>query len=363
MQRYALEVTSLADPRGSGIARHARQFAQALARIADEPGQDFELVLLCRASRWRRRAALPKLPRSRLQVWQEKLWPLRKPYDVVHALGYRLPHWNGPARVTTIYDIYAALGINFENPADREREIQTYRDLGARSDHLTFISEHSRQDFLRVIGHDERHTSVIHCGVGEEFHPRPATEIDEMRQRLGLREPFLLFVGQMNPNKNLTGLLEGFARSAARDDLELVITGHIPDAQRARLQALLEERQVGSRVRVLGYVEEADVPRLYCAASAVLLPSLYEGFGLPIVEAMASGTPALTSTAASCPEVANGHAVLVDPRSVGDIARGIDQVLRMTAEQREAALAYARTMTWHRMAQKTLEVYRQVTRA
>src|SRR5262245_1113658 len=103
MRQYALEVTGLADPRGSGISRHARKFTEALAAIAAEPGQDFELVLLCRASRWKRRAQLPRLPRTRLQVWQEKLWPLRKPYDVVHALGYRLPQWSGLARVTTVY--------------------------------------------------------------------------------------------------------------------------------------------------------------------------------------------------------------------------------------------------------------------
>jgi len=106
-----------------------------------------------------------------------------------------------------------------------------------------------------------------------------------------------------------------------------------------------------------GFVPEADVPALYASAAALMFPSLYEGFGLPILEAMASGIPVLTSKVSSCPEVANGHAVLVDPLSVDAIAAAIEPTVNMPAEARAAARQYAATMTWDQTARQTWAAY------
>jgi alpha-1,3-rhamnosyl/mannosyltransferase len=116
-------------------------------------------------------------------------------------------------------------------------------------------------------------------------------------------------------------------------------------------------------VRLLGYVPDADIPPLFAAARAYLFPSLHEGFGMPILEAMASGTPVLTSTTTACPEAAAGHAELVDPESVEDIARGIHAVAAFGPERIAAARAYAASMTWQRTAAQTLELLEQAARA
>jgi glycosyltransferase involved in cell wall biosynthesis len=144
-----------------------------------------------------------------------------------------------------------------------------------------------------------------------------------------------------------------------RQEYALVLAGRVPAEHRPQLEASIAALGLTGRVLMPGYFDEADVPALYASAAALMFPSLYEGFGLPILEGMASGIPVLTSNASSCPEAAGGHAVLVDPLSVDDIARGIERTLALTPAARGAALAYAQSMTWARTAGLTLEVYRK----
>lgn len=353
---FALEATCLADPRPTGIARYARELVLALDALPTQ--EDFQLVLLYRSSRWKRRRQLPTGARLRSQMWRNNLWPLRRPYDLVHATDHRLPHWRGPAMVSTIFDIYALLGLNFENASDRQRQIGIYRDLGRRSHHLLFISEHSRRDFLEHVGFDPTRAHVTHLGVGSDFRPHAESELTPLRARYGLDRPYFLFVGLTNPNKNLPRLLTAFARSDARREHLLVLAGKVPDEEAPRLAERIATLGLKDRVRLTGYLPDEDLPKLYAGAAAFLLPSLYEGFGLPILEAMASGTPVLTSTTSSCPEVAAGHAVLVDPEDEAALAQGLVDVLSVHAQARAAARAYAATKTWQATALATLAAYR-----
>jgi len=258
-------------------------------------------------------------------------------------------------KVVTCYDVYPALDIGF---GSRHWQVSTYADFARRADRILFVSQHSRRDFLRLFPYDVSRTSVTHLGVADSFHPRAPETLAPTREKYGLAEPYLLFVGASNPQKNLLRLLDAFGRSAARHDHQLMLAGPVYPGQLAPMQARVAQLAIEARVRIAGFVDAADLPNLYAGASAVLLPSVYEGFGLPILEGMASGVPVLTSTAGSCPEIAAGHGVLVDPLSVDDIARGIDAALRMTKTQLEDARTYARGMTWRRTAQQTLETYR-----
>jgi glycosyltransferase involved in cell wall biosynthesis len=167
----------------------------------------------------------------------------------------------------------------------------------------------------------------------------------------------LLFVGLTNPNKNLPRLLAAYAQSAARGEHRLAVVGHVPEKQHQALDEELSELGIRDHVHLTGYVADAELPALYAGAAAFLFPSLYEGFGLPILEAMASGVPVLTSTTSACPEAAGGHACLVDPESIDAIANGIDAVLKMTVAERDAAQGYARSCTWRRTAESTLAAY------
>ncbi|HVT35526.1 MAG TPA: glycosyltransferase family 1 protein [Nevskiaceae bacterium] len=355
---FAIEATCLLDRNQTGISRYTRNLIAQLAQLADG-GREFVVTQAYRASRWRRRMQLSDSGPLRRQVWQRGWWPPVKPYALVHCPDHRLPHWRIP-KIVTIHDVYAALGINFEG-ANRDKQVAIYADFARRADRIIFDSEHSRQDFMRLFPYDIQRTRVIHLGVDASFHPRPPEALAATRAKYGLDRPYLLFLGVNNPNKNLLRLVEAYSRCAARRDLQLVLAGPLRPQPEAQLRQRLRELDIESTTRMLGYLNAADVPLLYAGAAALMLPSIYEGFGLPILEAMASAIPVLASTAASCPEVAAGHAVLVDPASVDDIASGIDRVLTLTAEQIEAARRYAVGKTWRATALQTLEVYRDVS--
>jgi glycosyltransferase involved in cell wall biosynthesis len=179
--------------------------------------------------------------------------------------------------------------------------------------------------------------------------------------RHGLTRPYLLFAGSPRPNKNLSRMLGAFAQSALAASHDVVVLGRVSDdsdgiALRAQVQAL----GLQARVCITGYVSDADLALAFSAASGLLFASLDEGYGLPILEGMASGIAVLTSTATSCPEVAGGHAVLVDPLSVSSVCQGINQLPLKTPAQLEAARAYASAMTWRRSAVQTLDILRDV---
>jgi glycosyltransferase involved in cell wall biosynthesis len=357
VRRYAIEATTTLADRPTGISRYARCLIDALAALEPAAG-DFELVLLYRSSRFGKRHRLPAGPRLRPQMWRNVIWPLRRPYDVVHVTNDRIPPWPRLPVVTTLYDIYASLGLNFASEAARQKHLDVYRLIAARSAEIIFISRNTEKDFLANFEYPRERCHAIHLGVGPEFRPQPPEQVDALRRRLGVDGPYLFFTGLLNPNKNLQRLLQAYAQSRARHDTVLVLAGPAGEpAEAAALEQRIRELGIADRVRRPGYVAEADIPLLYAGAAAFMFPSLYEGFGLPILEAMATGTPVLTSKVSSCPEVAAGHAELVDPASVEDIARGIDAVVQMSPQRREAARAYAQTKTWRQTALETLAVY------
>jgi glycosyltransferase involved in cell wall biosynthesis len=142
-------------------------------------------------------------------------------------------------------------------------------------------------------------------------------------------------------------------------DSPLVVAAHQPPEALASLTRRLDTLGLAARVHFAGHASDADLPALYAGAQAYLFPSLYEGYGLPLLEAMASGTPVLSSDRGACPEVAGGHAIIVDPTDVDALAAGIAATLDMSAERRAAALAHARARTWAETARGTLAVWRE----
>ena len=166
----------------------------------------------------------------------------------------------------------------------------------------------------------------------------------------------MLFVGESSPRKNLVRLIQAFTRSSVSKDCVLVIAGAVDPAVR---QWLAEWRATApeARLQLTGYVADGDLPALYAGARAFLFPSLYEGFGLPIIEAMACGVPVLIGHQGAGPEVAGPHAVVVDPYDVESITAGIARVASVSARELEAARRHAQTFSWEQCAQQTLAAY------
>jgi glycosyltransferase involved in cell wall biosynthesis len=213
------------------------------------------------------------------------------------------------------------------------------------------VSEFSRQRLIEYLQVDPSKIIAIPNGVDERFN-RAATEaVPAMRARLGLPERYILFVGSLDPRKNLRGLLQAWEQISTRLDCPLVICGASSHVFRSAGIDRLPESVVLS-----GYVADEDLPALYAGASLFVYPSLYEGFGLPVIEAMACGTPVVCSSTTALGEVAGDAACLVDPAEPESIAAGILRVAEdesLRGKLRGRGVQRAAEFSWNRTARET----------
>jgi glycosyltransferase involved in cell wall biosynthesis len=230
------------------------------------------------------------------------------------------------------------------------------------ADRILCVSQNTVEDMKRFLGVPAEKMVMVHSGINhEQIYPRDAAEAEKVaRERYGMGKAFLLYVGTLTlPQKNLVRLVEAFDAVRKRGhDVELLLAGAFGKDHERILQRI-EELGLREHVRTPGYVADEDLPYLYSAARAFCFPSLYEGFGLPVLEAMACGCPSVTSNVSSLPEVAGDGAKLVDPHDVEGIAGALSEMLTDEA-QREAysrrGIAQAQKFCWPDAAAKLLEV-------
>jgi glycosyltransferase involved in cell wall biosynthesis len=224
-----------------------------------------------------------------------------------------------------------------------------------RANRLIAVSQYTADDLIRRAGVPASRIDVVYHGLDPVF-----SAADGLTSLAPSSSPYVLAVGGVSPRKNTRRLIEAFgrwrARGGHRADYQLRITGTSLDRDFAPDRADLPQG-----VSLLGYVDKAELPRLYAGAAAFLYPGIYEGFGLPIIEAMACGAPVITSTTGAAPEVAGGAAILVDPFSVESIEGGIEQATRREEAARLRALGHerARLFNWSDAADATIETYRR----
>jgi glycosyltransferase involved in cell wall biosynthesis len=242
--------------------------------------------------------------------------------------------------------------------------------LAVRSaDRIIAVSGATRDDLARVLRVPSERMVVIHEAVAPEFAvPPPPAARAAVARRYGIRPPYCLFVGNLEPRKNLARLVEAFARvrrrAKAGDDggPQLVLAGTRGWLSGGIFRAV-EAHDMAGTIRFTGYVPPADLPALYAGATCFVFPSLYEGFGLPVLEAMAVGTPVVASRVGAIPEVAGDAALLVDAQRPEEIADAIETVLAdggLRAELAARGRARAACFTWERVARQTLAVYEAV---
>ena len=231
-----------------------------------------------------------------------------------------------------------------------------------RADHLLAISEATRQDVLaRTAAPPERVTTVPLAADPVYAKPVAPGALEDFQKRCGLNRPFFLYAGNLSPRKNLDRLLQAYALALHRVDADLAVTGG--RAWGGNWERRIAELGLEDRVKRLGHVRKEDMPLLYRSALALVFPSLFEGFGLPVLEAQACGLPVACSNATSLPEAAGDGAVFFDPRSIEAIrdalvAVGEDAALR--AGLREKGAANEKRFSWKKTAEKTLEIFERV---
>lgn len=285
--------------------------------------------------------------------------------DLYHSTHYVLPAAVPCPVVATIHDVIHLLYPEFlpHRLAFFYAQRMIRRTL-SRGDRIIAVSKNTKADLARYFQVDSGKVQVVYNGVDDQFRRRlPAEDVDRWLRQLEIERPYLLFVGNpTKPHKNLDNVIQAFARARQRRpfDARLVCVGHRGPAT-FKLEQRAEQLGVGAEVRMLGHVANEALPALYQGATLFLYPTLYEGFGLPVVEAMASGLPVITSESSALKEIAEGHAHLVDPLDVDSIAGAIVQC--MSDPEHRASLARlglrrAEAFHWRRTAERTLEIYR-----
>ena len=288
---------------------------------------------------------------------------LRDRLDLFHATHYVIPPLARARAVVTIHDIIHVLYPQFlpNRVALLYARVMIRRAL-RRADRIITVSYNSKRDLVDYFGIPPARVDVIYNGVAGRFRPDvPAVERARVASKYALPHPYLLFLGGEKPHKNVRNVLRAFAE-ARRDrgvPHALVLAGPMPK-NRSRVEALIAALDLGSRVVRPGVVPEEDLPGLYAGADAFLYPTLYEGFGLPVAEAMACGVPVLTSSTSALQEIAGGYAYLVDPMDVDAIARGIADLATdpgRRAEFADLGRRRAADFSWDHAAELTLRVY------
>jgi glycosyltransferase involved in cell wall biosynthesis len=283
----------------------------------------------------------------------------REGVDLVHSMASTAPVWGSFRRVVTVHDlIYARFPEAHAGFRDKGMRMLVPRAV-RRSQRVIVDSQNTREDLMKLVGIPSERVDVVPLGLGTRRSVPPLPE-REVRARFNLGErSIVLSLSAKRPHKNLLGLIDALARIAAERRPLLVLPGY-PTWHEQELREQAASAGVTADVRFLGWVSGAEIEGLWTVAEAFVFPSLYEGFGLPVLEAMARGVPVACSNASSLPEVAGDAALLFDPHDPAAIASAIECLLTNRAEvERLRALGEvrAREFTWERTARLTLASY------
>jgi len=315
-----------------------------------------------------------RLPVQLTKLWWEQaglvLAGRRARIDLLHSPYWSNPLWAPWPTVVTVHDVIQLVMPEYRALARQQVYFGLVTRALRRATAVITVSECSRQDVIRTVGVPPERVYVVENAIDERLRPeRNPARVAAVRARYGLGERFVLYLGANDLRKNLNRLIRAYSAlpEALRETHQLVIAGRqwphdhplYPDPHR-----VVQELGLGKQVIFTGGIPEEEKATLLSAATVFAFPSVYEGFGLPVVEAMACGTPVLTANSSSLPEVAGDAALLVDPLSVEAIADGLAELLdspERRAELAERGIERARQFRWDRVAERTVEVYHRAS--
>lgn len=301
--------------------------------------------------------------RAALMLFEQTILPLillHHSVDVVHSLHYTFPLMSPCARVVTLHDMTFSLFPELHTRGRRLLFPLFIRQALQRAECPVFVSEATKKDAERLFGRSRHAGHVTPLGVSRQLtiHAAGLAALT----KLGVKEPYLLFVGTLEPRKNIVRIVKAFERLISKHpEYSLVLAGklgwHIDE-----IVAAIRDLQPDKTVKHLGFVTEAQKAALLSRCAMLIYPSLYEGFGLPVLEAMAYGAPVITSDVSSMPEVAGDAAVLVNPESLEEIAEAMEQVAteeQLQARLRAAGPLQAAHFSWKRTAEESYRAYQK----
>ena len=357
MATIGLDATYTLGARPTGIATYSRRLIESLAAL--ETAHRF--VVCYRLSRWSRRREFLRLPGCPVRLVQRPLtfW-LPWQVDLFHSMAQRPPAMRFRREVVTVHDAFPITGLDYSTPEFQRRFSALLREAVARAALVITVSRYTAQQLEIHCGVEAARLRVIPCGVDEPARTlTPEERLRERERLVGQGNEMLLSVGNLETRKNVVNALGALA--LLPELYRLVLVGGEADGAEA-IHACISKLGLERRVVRLGFAPAERLPALYQAASALLFPSLEEGFGFPVLEAMANGLPVVTSQTSSLGEVGGDAALYVAPTDVRGIAEQTVRAVEDCGVRRELiekGRARARQFTWKRAAEAVLEVYEE----
>jgi glycosyltransferase involved in cell wall biosynthesis len=309
-----------------------------------------------------KRTSLPTIrPPVRL-FWEQFIQPLellRLRPDLLHSLAFVSPLVNPTPAVVTVYDLSFKLFPERFLPAQRLYLSMFTTHSCRRARRVIAISESTRQDVIRLFKIDRAQVDVAAPGVHPAFRPLAASQIDSFRARAGLVDPFILYLGTLEPRKNLDSLIRAFANLKPETrNLNLILAG-AKGWLYASLFRLVQELNLTASVHFPGYLPAEDLALWYNACAVFAYPSSYEGFGMPVLEALACGKPVVTTNVSSLPEAGGEAALRVPPGDVPALTSALARALTLDPEALARGPLHASRFTWANTAAQTVASYRK----
>jgi glycosyltransferase involved in cell wall biosynthesis len=370
-------------PKLSGIGRHTRELVRAL--LDARSGNEFMLLFDNEEVRRREHLLLALVSRTDTTSIVAEYGPFslfstlnlpramrRFGVDVYHSTNFMRPLRRLPcASVTTIHDLIPYVAPHYIPRSRKTRLRPLYRWITRRaarlSDRIIAVSEHTKHDIVGRLHVASDRVAVVHNGIEPAFRPAEQPPAPRIRERFGVNGALIVAAGRADPYKNLIALASAVEKlvAAGRTNVCCLLIGE-PDERYTDVADYVRDHQLGKHVRFTGYLDDAAMVDAYQEADVLVHPSLYEGFGFPPLEAMACGTPVVSSNRTSLPEALGDAALLVDPDNIDELAAAIARVLDdepLRRSLREKGLEQVKRYTWRRAAAETLAVYRAAVEA
>jgi glycosyltransferase involved in cell wall biosynthesis len=372
--RVGLDGYPLSEPR-TGVGHYTLELARALALIS--PSDQFELVSpasfdpdaqaeIDRANLPNLRAVNPRASSIRGHWWSIglPLYARKAGLDLFHGTNFEVPFWKMRRSVVTIHDLSALLHTD-KHRTRMVRRARLRLPLVVRlADKIITPAESVKREVCQHLRVKAEKVTAIPSAARSSFQPMPFAQTIPIRKRLGVEDDFLLFVGTLEPRKNLLTLLKAFAQIIGNSSRhpQLVIAGGEGWLMDESF-AFIKEAAIGDRLCLTGYLKDDELCALYSSCKVFIYPSVYEGFGLPPLEAMACGAPVIAGRIPALQETLGSAALLVEPMDVGSLAKSIAGLLHDEGRRNRLGSAgrqHAARFSWEQTARLTLEVYRKL---
>ncbi|WP_447602323.1 glycosyltransferase family 4 protein [Nitrospira sp. Nam80] len=344
-----------------GLGRYCRELVEGIARV--DPSNQYDILMPDSGHRFPHRGnvryRLIRFPFFRRRFWEQMAPLFTGPYDLLHFPYDSCVAWKRGKFVATIHDAKPLLFPELRPKRNLSARIERglVGDPRAKLDHVVTISNSSRHDLIRHLGLAENRVTAVPLGIdSERFRPNRGVQPSHVKR-------YVMSLAGSDPTKNIVTLVKAFAAvpERLRQTYDLVLIGDV--SKRPDVRDAIEQAGIASQAKLIGVVSDEALIGWYQGAGVFAFPSLYEGFGLPVLEAMACGVPVLCSNSSSLPEVAGDAAILADPRNVEqwsvELARLLDDT-RLREDLSERGRARALTFSWDRTATETVALYERV---